>query len=163
LYFWGHRPRRDGLIGSGCLSQWWVAPSSVDGVTYATAEHFMMACKARLFEDEVMASRIVQTSSPRDAKALGRAVKGFDEEVWVAGRYRIVVEGDMAKFAQNPALLAYLAGTSGRVLVEASPTDRIWGIGLAADDARAVRPSQWRGHEPSRLRADGRQGSAGHR
>lgn len=145
LYFWGHRPRRDGTIGPGCLSQWWPAPFQVGGITYPTAEHFMMAGKARLFGDEAMASRIVDAVSPSDAKALGRAVSGYDENLWARRRYGIVVEGNTAKFGQHPDLLAYLAATAGRVLVEASPADRVWGIGLAADDDRAGRPSQWMG------------------
>jgi ribA/ribD-fused uncharacterized protein len=145
LFFWGHRARRDGGIGPGCLSQWWAAPFRVDGITYLTAEHFMMAGKARLFGDEVMASRILEAPSPGDAKALGRAIRGYDEELWAASRYGIVIEGNIGKFGQNPVLLAYLAATAGRVLVEASPTDRVWGIGLAADDSRAARPSQWDG------------------
>ena len=145
LFFWGHRPRRDGGIGPGCLSQWWPAPFVVGGVTYPTAEHFMMAGKAWLFWDDEMASRIIQASSPGDAKALGRSIRGYDEELWAASRYGIVVEGNVAKFGQHPDLLAYLAATAGRVLVEASPTDRVWGIGLAADDSRAGRPSQWEG------------------
>jgi len=145
LFFWGHRPRRDGGIGPECLSQWWPAPFRVDGVTYPTAEHFMMAGKARLFGDEVTASHILETPSPGDAKALGRAVRGYDEELWAASRYGTVVEGNTAKFGQNLVLLAYLAATAGRVLVEASPTDRVWGIGLAADDSRVGQPSQWEG------------------
>lgn len=145
LFFRGHRPRRDGRIGPGCLSQWWPAPIRVGGVSYPTAEHFMMAGKARLFGDEVMTPRIIEASSPGDAKALGRAVQGYDEELWAASRYGIVVEGNIAKFGQHPDLLAYLAATAGRVLVEASPADRVWGIGLAADDSRVGRPSQWEG------------------
>jgi hypothetical protein len=145
LFFWGHRPRRDGQIGVGCLSQWWPAPFKVDGIIYPTSEHFMMVSKARLFGDEVMASRMLGAPSPGDAKALGRAVRGYEEERWAANRYGIVVEGNAAKFGQNPALLAYLAATADRILVEASPMDRIWGIGLAADDSRAGQPSQWRG------------------
>jgi ribA/ribD-fused uncharacterized protein len=145
LFFWGHRQRREGGAGPWCLSQWWSAPFMVDGVTYPTAEHFMMAGKARLFGDEVLVSRVLDAPSPRDVKALGRAVRGYDEELWAASRYGIVVEGNMAKFAQDPVLLVYLAATAGRVLVEASPEDRVWGIGLAADDSRAARPSQWEG------------------
>jgi ribA/ribD-fused uncharacterized protein len=145
LFFWGHRPRRDGAVGPGCLSQWWPASFSVDGLPYPTAEHFMMAGKARLFGDEAMAARVLEAASPGDAKLLGRAVRGYDEELWAAGRYGIVVEGNMAKFGQNPALLSYLAATGRRVLAEASPADRVWGIGLAADDGRAGQPSQWEG------------------
>ncbi len=91
------------------------------------------------------ASHILEPPSPGDAKALGRAVRGYDEELWAASRYGTVVEGNTAKFGQNLVLLAYLAATAGRVLVEASPTDRVWGIGLAADDSRVGQPSQWEG------------------
>jgi ribA/ribD-fused uncharacterized protein len=105
----------------------------------------MMAGKARLFGDEVMMSRILDAPSPGTAKALGRAIHGYNEELWMANRYRIVLEGNIAKFGQNPDLLAYLLSTAGRILVEASPTDRVWGIGLAADDRRAWQPSQWSG------------------
>lgn len=145
LFFWGHQQRRNGSIGTACMSQWWPAPFTVDELTYRTAEHFMMVSKARLFGDESAASRILAAESPREAKALGRAVRGFDEEVWKASRYRVVVDGNTAKFAQNPELLLYLTSTTGRVLVEASPEDQIWGIGLAADNNRSRRPSQWRG------------------
>jgi len=145
LFFWGHRPRRDGEIGPECLSQWWPAEFRIDGIAYSTAEHFMMAAKARLFRDEEMAGRILETPSPRDAKALGRAIRDYDEQLWVERRSSIVVEGNTAKFGQNPLLKAYLADTAGCVLVEASPTDKVWGIGLAASDSRAMRPSQWEG------------------
>jgi ribA/ribD-fused uncharacterized protein len=145
LFFWGHRPPRAGGVGPGCLSQWWPAPFRVGGTAYPTAEHFMMASKARLFGDELVASRILDDPSPGAAKTLGRAIRGYDEEMWAANRYSIVIDGNMAKFGQNPALLAYLVATAGRVLVEASPTDRVWGIGLAADDRRAAQPSQWKG------------------
>jgi ribA/ribD-fused uncharacterized protein len=105
----------------------------------------MMVGKARLFRDEAMASRILEASSPGDAKSLGRAIRDYDEELWAESRYSIVVEGNTAKFGQHSELLAYLAATAERVLVEASPTDRVWGIGLAADDSRARRPSRWEG------------------
>jgi ribA/ribD-fused uncharacterized protein len=145
VFFWSHRPQRAGVVGPECLSQWWPAPFSVAGVTYPTAEHFMMVGKARLFDDEAMASRVLETSSPREAKALGRQIRGFDEKLWAERRYGIVVEGNTAKFSRNPGLMAYLITTADRVLVEASPVDRVWGIGVAADDSAARRPSQWEG------------------
>ena len=117
----------------------------VSGITYPTAEHFMMAGKARLFGDEAVALRILETTSPGDAKTLGRAVSGYDDKLWAERRYGLVVEGNTAKFGQNNALAEYLTSTGNRVLVEASPTDRIWGIGLAVDDSRTGRPSQWPG------------------
>ncbi len=145
LHFWGHRPRPDGRVGPSCLSQWWPSPFTVDGVEYATAEHWMMASKARLFGDEEAEREAVAASSPATAKKVGRLVRGFDEARWERERFGIVVEGSVHKFAAHDDLRAYLLGTRGRVLVEASPLDRVWGIGLAADDERAADPAQWRG------------------
>lgn len=145
LHFWGHTPRRDGALGAACLSQWWPAPFTVDGIEYATAEHWMMAGKARLFGDADAERKAVEAQSPALAKKYGRLVRGFSEETWKRERYRIVVEGSVHKFAQHADLRAFLLATGERVLVEASPRDRIWGIGLTADDERAHDPAQWRG------------------
>jgi ribA/ribD-fused uncharacterized protein len=145
LFFWGHRAPPSGEVGKHCLSQWWPARFELDGATYATAEHFMMAEKARLFGDQGAAARIMSAASPAAAKRAGRGVREFDEARWKAARFDIVVRGNVAKFGQHPALLAYLLGTDERVLVEASPVDRIWGIGLAADNPRSLRPEQWPG------------------
>ncbi|MGW7293472.1 NADAR family protein [Streptomyces xiamenensis] len=145
LYFWGHRPQRDGSVGAGCLSQWWPAPFTVAGETYATAEHWMMAEKARLFGDEEARIRVLAAGHPRDAKAAGRTVRGFDEERWRAERFAVVVEGSVHKFGQDAALREYLLGTGDRVLVEASPRDRIWGIGMGAANEAAQDPARWRG------------------
>lgn len=163
LPFWGHRPRPDGRIGSSCLSQWWPSPFTVDSVTYPSAEHWMMAGKARLFGDAAAEREAVEASSPAAAKKAGRTVRGFDEDVWKRERFALVVAGSVHKFGQDPDLREYLLNTGERVLVEASPVDRIWGIGLAADDERAERPQQWRGlnllgfalmEARTRLRAD---------
>ncbi|MGW7089523.1 NADAR family protein [Streptomyces sp. NPDC054871] len=145
LHFWGHRPRRDGTLGSSCLSQWWPSPFTVDGVEYATAEHWMMAAKARLFSDAEAERAVLASRTPAEAKKAGRLVRGFDEAIWERERFGIVVEGSVRKFASTPALSSFLVGTGSRVLVEASPMDRVWGIGLAADDERAHAPERWRG------------------
>ncbi|WP_214103952.1 NADAR family protein [Acrocarpospora catenulata] len=145
VYFWGHRPNRDGGVGAGCLSQWWPAEFTENGQVFRTAEHYMMAHKAWLFGDEATARRILAAATPGEAKALGRGVGGFDEEVWAAHRYAIVVRASTAKFGQHPELRAYLLGSRGRVLVEASPLDRVWGIGLAAGDPAAASPATWQG------------------
>ncbi|WP_443049625.1 NADAR family protein [Streptomyces sp. NBC_00178] len=145
LHFWGHRPRPDGTLGAGCLSQWWPSPFTVGSVTYASAEHWMMAGKARLFGDPESERQAVAAASPGAAKKVGRLVSGFDGTVWTRERFALVVEGSVHKFGQDPALRAYLLGTGDRVLVEASPLDRIWGIGLTGDDPRAADPSSWRG------------------
>ncbi|MFI6098283.1 NADAR family protein [Lentzea sp. NPDC051213] len=145
LFFWGHQPERDGSIGKGCLSQWWPCTFVVDGVSFASAEHYMMWRKALLFSDTEVAARVLAASSPGEAKALGREVSGFSDPEWTAARLEIVVEGNLAKFGQDPALRSYLLGTGSRVLVEASPQDRVWGIGLVASDPRAADPASWLG------------------
>ncbi|MFE6484334.1 NADAR family protein [Streptomyces sp. NPDC057757] len=145
LHFWGHRERQDGQVGASCLSQWWPAPFTVDGVAYATAEHWMMARKAWLFGDAEAERRAVEAENPALAKKAGRLVRGFDEGTWERERFGIVVEGSVHKFAAHPELRAFLLATGERVLVEASPMDRVWGIGLAADDERAADPQRWRG------------------
>ncbi|MFF9206831.1 MULTISPECIES: NADAR family protein [unclassified Streptomyces] len=145
LHFWGHRPRPDGRVGASCLSQWWPSPFVVDGVRYATAEHWMMAAKARLFGDAEAERRALAARSPAQAKKEGRLVRGFDEAVWARERFGIVVEGSVHKFTAHADLREFLLNTGDRVLVEASPVDRVWGIGLAADDEAATRPDSWRG------------------
>ncbi|MFE9365856.1 NADAR family protein [Streptomyces sp. NPDC006978] len=145
LPFWGHRPRPDGRLGESCLSQWWPAPFTVGEVTYASAEHWMMAGKARLFGDAEAEAEAVAARTPAAAKKVGRLVRDFDDTVWVRERFALVVEGGVHKFGQDPALRAYLLNTGERVLVEASPVDRIWGIGLAKDDPRTADPASWRG------------------
>ncbi|MGC4917307.1 NADAR family protein [Streptomyces albogriseolus] len=145
LHFWGHRPLPDGRIGASCLSQWWPSPFTVDGVEYATAEHWMMAAKARLFGDAEGERRVLAAGHPSEAKKAGRLVRGFDEEIWRRERFGIVVTGSEHKFAAHGGLRSFLLGTGDRVLVEASPVDRVWGIGLAADDEAAADPARWRG------------------
>ncbi|WAU84584.1 NADAR family protein [Streptomyces sp. Qhu-G9] len=145
LHFWGHRPRADGRVGASCLSQWWPSPFTADGVEYRTAEHWMMAHKARLFGDAEAERHALDASSPALAKKAGRLVRGFDDAVWERERFAIVVEGSVRKFASDIRLGSFLMGTGDRVLVEASPVDRVWGIGLAADDERAFDPERWQG------------------
>ena len=145
LLFWGHRPPVAGGVGKGCLSQWWPAAFTVDGVAYSSAEHFMMTAKALVFGDTGAAERIRAAPHPGAAKALGRQVRGFDEKQWAERRFDLVVAGNVAKFSQHPDLRDFLLVTGSRVLVEASPLDRIWGIGLAADDDEATSPAHWRG------------------
>lgn len=145
LYFWGHTPKRSNAVGPHVFSQWFESDFSIDGTVYPSAEHYMMAAKAELFGDAEMREAIVRAPSPGEAKALGRKVRGFDSAQWDAHRLGIVTRGSIAKFDAQDDLRKYLLSTGDRVLVEASPVDPIWGIGLAHDDARAARPSQWQG------------------
>jgi ribA/ribD-fused uncharacterized protein len=148
LHFWGHRPQRDGSPGPGCLSQWWPAPFRVEGQSFATAEHYMMWRKAALFGDIEIAENVLTAAHPHQAKSLGSQVRGFDQTVWEAERYAIVVAGSIAKFSEHDELKAFLLTTGARVLVEASPVDRIWGIGLAATDPGADDPARVAGCLP---------------
>ena len=145
LYFWGHAPRRDGALAHSCFSQWWPSPFTADGVEYATAEHWMMAAKARLFGDTDAERAALTARTPAEAKRAGRLVRGFDDQVWERERFGIVVEGSVRKFSSDEALRGYLVGTGERVLVEASPVDRVGGVGLAAADPRIGDPAGWRG------------------
>lgn len=145
LYFWGHQKAKSGKITKSCFSQWYPSPFLVAEVQYATAEHWMMASKARLFKDDETLAQILETMDPKDAKALGRKVKNFNEVLWKKEARRLVAEGNTAKFGQNAELKEFLLGTGDSILVEASPYDRIWGIGLKEDDERAKYPASWQG------------------
>jgi ribA/ribD-fused uncharacterized protein len=145
LLFWGHRPSKDGRLTSSCFSQWWKSSFAVDGVTYATAEHWMMACKARLFGDSEMLKQILAEPAPDKVKRLGRKVSGIDTATWNAHKYAFVREGNLHKFSQHPAMKAFLLSTGEQVIVEASPYDTIWGIGLGANAPEALDPREWRG------------------
>ena len=145
VLFWGHTPGADGAVGPHVLSQWWPASFVRGGKTYATAEHYMMAEKAVLFGDEDALAAIHAADSPREAKALGRGVRGFVRDVWQGACIEIVVRGNVAKFGQNPDVAAFLLGTGDAVLVEASPRDRIWGIGLGDGSPQSRDPRTWRG------------------
>lgn len=144
LFFWGHQPSKDGSISASCFSQWWKSTFESDGQTYRTAEHWMMAKKAELFDPERV-EEILQAKSPAQAKAIGRLVTGFSQEVWDKHKYEIVRQGTLLKFSQNEELVTFLINTKKRILVEASPVDPIWGIGLAKDHRNASNPSKWRG------------------
>ncbi len=144
VFFWGHQPRRNGITAS-CFSQWYGAPFVMDGQRYPTAEHYMMAEKALLFGDHATKAQVLKAPNPGAAKALGRKVRGFDDAVWQQHRFSIVVRANEAKFTQNRQLDQFLQQTGNRILVEASPADRIWGIGLAQDDEKINNPNQWQG------------------
>ncbi len=145
LFFWGHHPPTDGGINQSCLSQWFPANFEINGIRYSTAEQYMMATKARLFDDLETEQQILSAKNPAKAKKLGRMVENFNEDTWNQNRFQIVVEANIAKFTQNKQLGQYLKSTCPRILVEASPVDPIWGIGLAANAKEAHQPGLWRG------------------
>lgn len=101
--------------------------------------------KARLFGDYDTADQILGTDVPWQQKRLGRQVRNFNETIWKNHREEIVKAGNRAKFTQHLQLREALFATAGTTLVEASPEDCIWGIGLSMDDPRKEDPANWRG------------------
>lgn len=145
IFFWGHTAPAGEEVGKFVFSQWYPSVFTVDGVVYKTAEHWMMAQKALLFDDQDAFKQIIACTKPAEAKALGRAVKGYDDIRWNENKFEIVLHGTIHKFAQNKVPGTYLIGTGDRVIVEASPVDPVWGIGLAQDSPQALHPDTWRG------------------
>ncbi|MDE9519380.1 NADAR family protein [Xenorhabdus bovienii] len=145
LFFWGHKNNHTDYITKSCLSQWYPVPFIVNNVSYSSAEHYMMAEKARLFNDFATREKIINAKNPGAAKAYGREVRGFNQSIWDEHRLAIVIDGNLAKFSQNDALTEFLLNTGDKILVEASPVDRIWGIGLAEGFANIENPLTWNG------------------
>lgn len=133
------------LFWDGIYSQWYQAKMTIDGITYNCCEQYMMHQKAITFDDLIIADEVLATKSPKDQKALGRLIKDFNKAKWDEVCVGIVYKGNLAKFSQNADLKKELLNTGTRVLVEASPFDPIWGIGLGENDNKAVNPALWRG------------------
>ncbi|GIZ46861.1 hypothetical protein CKM354_000997000 [Cercospora kikuchii] len=129
----------------GYLGQWHMSsftdPSN--NQTFNCAEQYMMYHKAILFNDLDIALQIMQTNSPRQHKSLGAKVKNFNDKVWNKEKGNIVENGNWLKFTQSEQLKAWLLSTGESELIEASPFDRIWGIGFTAEDAVKVERSLW--------------------
>ena len=134
IFFWG-----------GEFSQWAKCSFIIDKVRYNCAEQYMMAEKARLFGDEEAECDIMTTKSPSTQKAIGRKVKNFDPVKWNEICRLVVYRGNLAKFTQNEELYNYILSTGDKEIVEASPVDKIWGIGLHEDDPRCLDRTQWQG------------------
>lgn len=130
---------------NGYLSQWYPSPFEVDGIQYETAEQFMMAKKALLFEDYTIYADIMNEKDPKKCKDLGKLVRHFDAEKWDSCKSEIIYNGNLAKFLQNYELREKLLATGDKVLAEASPYDKIWGIGLKASNLDATNPDKWNG------------------
>lgn len=130
---------------AGPFSQWHISEFEIDGIKYNCTEQYMMAMKAKTFGDEGAHTLIMNAKSPKTQKALGRKVTNFDPKHWNAVARDIVYVGNHAKFTQNEDLLKGLMSTKGTTLVEASPYDKIWGIGLDAKDMRSRSRDTWKG------------------
>ena len=156
LFFWGHMNKHN-YITKSCLSQWfparfevdvqinYISAVSVHNVEYTCAEQYMMAEKAKMFNDIDAYQKIMNAETPKEMKALGRQVRNFDASVWNKRAKEIVVQGNIHKFSQNDDLLKFLLSTGDKVLVEASPYDKIWGIGMSERDYGVDNPHYWKG------------------
>jgi ribA/ribD-fused uncharacterized protein len=133
------------LFWDGIFSQWYKVPMTIDGIEYNCAEQYMMHQKALLFGDKEIAAEVMKITNPKDHKALGRKVKGYDEAIWKRNCLAIVYKGNYAKFTQNKELEQQLVNTGARTIVEASPVDFIWGIERAENDPLSLDPAQWKG------------------
>lgn len=136
----------------GPFSQWDPSSFELDGIEYNCAEQAMMAAKAKLFDDADTLEQIMEADDPRTQKSLGRLVNDFDQDFWQEEEdngyprcWNIVWRINMAKFSQNSHLLQELLATNDTVLVEASPFDCIWGVGLKESDPRINNSENWRG------------------
>jgi len=144
VFFWGHQEKEHAVTKS-CFSQWYDCKFSEDGKEFISAEHYMMYQKAKLFGDNHASERVLLASNPGEAKSIGREVLGFRQDLWEEKRFDIVVNANLAKFSQSDEMRDFLVQTGNRILVEASPVDKIWGIGLAQDNAASENPNTWKG------------------
>jgi ribA/ribD-fused uncharacterized protein len=135
----------DNIINESCLSQWQYSEFVKDMDDYYYAEQYIMAEKARLFDDNEILQKIMESKDPKEIKSLGRKVHNFNKELWDKVKYSIVLNGNYYKFSQNQEMRNFLLGTGNKILVEASPFDRIWGIGIGKNNKKAHDPNLWRG------------------
>lgn len=129
----------------GYFSQWYPCKFIVDGITYHNTEQYMMAEKAKLFGDNDVYKLLLTSHDPSNSKKLGRQIKNFDEKIWNKNREIIVYNANLAKFSQNADLKTKLLATKTSVLVEASPYDKIWGIGMTTSHPDFNDPKKWKG------------------
>jgi hypothetical protein len=134
VYFWGSE-----------LSNWYGCKFIHDNHEFNNSEQAFMWEKAKFFGDDETAELILNTPDPRTAKELGRQVKNFNRELWLKRGYDAMVIVNLAKYKQNNHLKNILLSTDNKILVEASPVDTIWGIGLHWNDDDCLDESNWNG------------------
>ncbi len=144
IFFWQAKEKSN-EITKACLSQWYISSFKVDNIKYFCAEQYMMSQKALLFNDLDTYNKIMNSHHQNECKKLGREIKNFDHEKWDKNKFDIVITGNIHKFQQNEQLKNYLLSTNKKILVEASPYDKIWGIGMAETDKNILDESKWKG------------------
>lgn len=161
VFFFGY----EGPEPEVCLQQWFPCPMTDDkGNVFPTTEHYMMYHKALLMGDEKIAAQILREPHPSAAKyvlsilnstspsassnaisfprRLGREVSNFDLEIWKRHADQVVEDANYLKFSQNADMKEVLLGTGEKTLVEASPDDKIWGIGFNSENAEG-KEGEW--------------------
>ena len=144
IFFWKHYNNKKFLTKS-CLSQFFPCKFKSNDIEYNCAEQYMMSEKAKLFKDEEIYQLILKETSPDKIKRLGRQIKNFNNREWDKNKLNIILQGNILKFSQNEDLKKFLIETGDKILVEASPYDKIWGIGLDQKNPDARNPHKWNG------------------
>ena len=144
VFFW-QTDEGKGYSSKGCFSQWQTSNFIAEARRYFCAEQYMMGRKALAFDDLETFEKIMSANHPREIKSLGRKIKNFDQTEWDYVKYSIVLNGNFYKFTQNEKMLEVLLSTENKILVEASPFDEIWGVGLSEDDEKIKNPNYWKG------------------
>lgn len=130
---------------NGYLSNWYLSPFKVDGISFSSMEQFMMYRKAICFRDDSVASQILHTDDVAHIKELGRLVSNYNESHWNGVRQIVVYEGLLAKFSQNAELKEQLKATGNAILAECAVKDHIWGIGLSMRNPDRLDRTKWNG------------------
>ncbi|MDA0022653.1 NADAR family protein [Brachyspira hyodysenteriae] len=144
LFFYGHTNDKKEVTKSS-LSQWYIKDFRDNDLVFNCMEKYMMYNKALLFDDKDIANEILNNNQPKAIKELGRKVKNFNDELWDKMKYKIVFTGNYYKFSQKTDLRNFLISTKNKVLVEASPYDKVWGIKMKYDDENIENPFYWKG------------------
>jgi ribA/ribD-fused uncharacterized protein len=142
VFFWNLDKNN---LSAGCFSQWQKSYFQADGYKYCCAEQYMMGQKALIFNDSESFKKILAANHPKTIKALGREVKNFDGKEWDRVKYKVVLNGNFYKFTQNKEMRGILISTGNKILVEASPFDKIWGVGLDESNEKIYNPNYWKG------------------
>ena len=140
IYFWKISENPHGVF-----SQWYMSEFTHSNIKYNCTEQFMMAKKAELFFDTINYKKIMNSTDPVKMRKLGRKVKNYDNAIWEEHSYKIVLQANLCKFVQDKYLRDILLATKDKILVEASPYDKIWGVGLSAKNPKILNENTWNG------------------
>ena len=136
-----HNPEEE----NGYLSNWYLSNFIIEGLLFSSMEQYMMYKKAMCFDDQLVASKILETKDVAEIKALGRQVSNYNDSIWNGMRQILIYEGLLAKFTQNEDLKEKLISTGDAILAECAVKDRIWGIGLSMTSPKRLDIYQWNG------------------